>query len=401
MPATRAAGQQGEMQMSNQPYIRIPGVENGHRLESRILEERIQKAVEGGYRYLEIEAYGQHGLGGRLWKAGDDPIYVKITGSVGQRVGSMGFPNTRIEVFGPGSDDVGWLNGGAEITIHGNAANGIGNAMAQGKIYVAGNTGARGMTMTKRNPRFEPPELWVLGSVGDYFAEFMAGGIAVVCGYEPQNPENVLGYRPCVGMVGGRIYFRGPHKGYSRADARLMPLSDEDWSWLSGNLKTYLRAINRLELLDQLEDREQWQSLIARGPQEKYAKPARYMAAFRREIWDEELGRGGLIGDLRIWTAVRFPSSPRDTCAGTCPSGKTGSTPPPVRRAVPRGCPCTSGGASSGPAESTRPSISPCPIRLSRPRSAGTCARTCACRAARAGRSTWLPSTSANWARRA
>jgi len=298
MPATRAAGQQGEMQMSNQPYIRIPGVENGHRLESRILEERIQKAVEGGYRYLEIEAYGQHGLGGRLWKAGDDPIYVKITGSVGQRVGSMGFPNTRIEVFGPGSDDVGWLNGGAEITIHGNAANGIGNAMAQGKIYVAGNTGARGMTMTKRNPRFEPPELWVLGSVGDYFAEFMAGGIAVVCGYEPQNPENVLGYRPCVGMVGGRIYFRGPHKGYSRADARLMPLSDEDWSWLSGNLKTYLRAINRLELLDQLEDREQWQSLIARGPQEKYAKPARSMAAFRREIWDEELGRGGLIGDL-------------------------------------------------------------------------------------------------------
>jgi L-fucose isomerase-like protein len=33
--------------------------------------------------------------------------------------------------------------------------------------------------MTKQNPRFYPPELWVLGSVGDYFGEFMAGGVAV------------------------------------------------------------------------------------------------------------------------------------------------------------------------------------------------------------------------------
>ena len=74
--------------------------------------------------------------------------------------------------------------------------------MAQGKIYVAGNIGARGMTMTKHNPRFEPPELWVLGSVGDYFGEFMAGGIAVICGHNAQNSENILGYRP--GRHGGR-----------------------------------------------------------------------------------------------------------------------------------------------------------------------------------------------------
>ena len=64
--------------------------------------------------------------------------------------------------------------------LPGNATNGVGNAMAQGKIYIAGDIGARGMTMTKHNPRFEPPELWVLGSVGDSFAEFMAGGVAVV-----------------------------------------------------------------------------------------------------------------------------------------------------------------------------------------------------------------------------
>ncbi len=101
----------------------------------------------------------------------------------GQRVGSLGFPNTLIEVFGPCSDDVGWLNAGARDHRPRKCHERRRKRMAQGKIYVAGNIGARGMTMTKHNPRFAPPEVWVLGSAGDYFAEFMAGGIAVVCGY--------------------------------------------------------------------------------------------------------------------------------------------------------------------------------------------------------------------------
>ena len=284
--------------MESHQVCRISGTENGHRIESRILEERIQKAVEVGHRQLEVMAFGHHGIGGRLWRAGDDPVRVKITGSSGQRVGSMGFPNTFIEVMGPASDDVGWLNAGAEIVVHGNAGNGAANAMAQGKICIAGNIGARGMTMTKHNPRFAAPELWVLGSVGDYFAEFMAGGIAVVCGYESQDPHNVLGYRPCVGMVGGKIYFRGPHQGFSRTDARLTPISDDEWHWLSSNLKSFLRTVGHSDLYSHLNDRTQWQMLVARAPHERMSRPRQSMKSFHEEIWDKELGRGGLIGDL-------------------------------------------------------------------------------------------------------
>ncbi|MFZ0943815.1 MAG: FAD-dependent oxidoreductase [Syntrophobacteraceae bacterium] len=293
--------------MEQQQVIRFSGFENGHRIESRILEERMQQAVENGYRTFEVEAFGQHGIGGRLWKAGNDRLYVKISGAPGQRVGSMGFPNTLIEVLGPSSDDVGWLNGGAEIIVHGHATNGVANAMAQGKVFIAGNIGARGMTMTKRNPRFAPPELWVLGSAGDYFAEFMAGGIAVVCGYEPQDSANVLGYRPCVGMVGGRIYFRGPHKGYSKADAKLIPIEDGDWQWLAENLKTYLTAIGKTDLYTHLANREEWQLLDARGPLEKFSKPRRSMKSFHDGVWDSELGRGGLIGDLVDFERTQIP----------------------------------------------------------------------------------------------
>ncbi len=230
---------------NQKPTLVIEGMEKGKRLDSRVLEERLQQAVESGHRFIEVKAFGQHGIGGRLWKAGEEPLHVKVTGNPGQRVGSMGFPNTRIEIMGPASDDVGWLDAGADIVVHGHATNGCGNAMAQGRIYVAGDIGARGMTMTKHNPRFAAPQLWVLGGVGDSFAEFMAGGIAVVCGHGPLHADNVLGHRPCVGMVGGKVFFRGPYKGYSEEDAKLVDVSDEEWDWLKSNMADFLHAINR------------------------------------------------------------------------------------------------------------------------------------------------------------
>jgi NADPH-dependent glutamate synthase beta subunit-like oxidoreductase/glutamate synthase domain-containing protein 3/ferredoxin len=285
--------------MLYKPTIVIPGMEKGLRVDSRILEEAIQKAVSEGHRCIEIIAHGQHGIGGRLWKVGNEPVMLRVLGMSGQRLGSMGFPNTFIDAVGPASDDVGWLNAGARIIVRGNATNGVGNAMAQGKIYVAGDIGARGMTMTKHNPRFDPPELWVLGSVGDSFAEFMAGAIAVSCGYGTPRQDNILGYRPCVGMVGGKIFFRGPHKAYSEQDARLRTLEDEEWQWLTANMKGFLHAIGHSELYAVLkEDRGQWQVLTARKSHEKSAGSSRNVRQFRSEIWDRELGPGGLIGDL-------------------------------------------------------------------------------------------------------
>lgn len=281
----------------NEPYW-IAGKEEGRRLETRVLDERIQEAVAEGRRFIKVKAHGQHGIGGRLWGAGDESVRMEIHGSSGQRVGAMGFPNTYIEVMGPVSDDVGWLNAGAEIVVHGNATNGAANAMAQGKIFIGGGAGARAMTMTKYNPRFAPPELWVLGSVGDYFAEFMAGGIAVICGHEAQDPENVIGYRPCVGMVGGRIFFRGPHKGFSRADAKAVPVKDDDWAWLTENLKVFLEKIDRAPLLETLSIRDDWQLLEARSPLERATRPRRSMRVFLESVWEKELGEGGLIGDL-------------------------------------------------------------------------------------------------------
>jgi NADPH-dependent glutamate synthase beta subunit-like oxidoreductase/glutamate synthase domain-containing protein 3/NAD-dependent dihydropyrimidine dehydrogenase PreA subunit len=323
--------------MQDKQFYVISGKENQIRIDSRLLEEKIQDAVIHGHRYIEVEAFGQHGIGGRLWKAGNDTVHIKVSGHPGQRAGSMGFPNTFIEVMGPASDDVGWLNGGAKIVVHGHAGNGVANAMAQGKIYIAGNIGARAMTMTKANPRFDPPELWVLGSVGDYFGEFMAGGIAVICGVEAQTPDNVLGYRPFVGMVGGKVYFRGAHGGYSQADTKTVPIEDDEWKWLTGNLRIFLDRIKRPELFETLSNRNEWQLLAARSPMERFSHQRRSMASFKVEVWDKELGGGGMIGDLTsmdrspiplivtgelrrfvpVWENRKFAAP----CEASCPTG--------------------------------------------------------------------------------
>jgi len=315
----------------------IWGKEKNQRIESRVLEERIQRNVSEGHRRIEVRAFGQHGIGGRLWTAGDESIEIRISGSAGQRIGAMGFPNTSIEVMGPVSDDVGWLNAGASIIVHGNAANGACNAMAQGKVYIGGNIGSRGMTMTKCNPRFDQPELWILGSCGDYFAEFMAGGTAVVCGVSPQNPDNILGYRPCVGMVGGKIFFRGPHQGYSQVDAKLIPISDNDWEWLVKGLDNYLTQIHRTDLRDELTQREEWQLLQARTPFERNTRARKSMHEYHADVWENDLGKGGIVGDLmtidttplplittgeyRRWMPVWENHKYAPPCQASCPTG--------------------------------------------------------------------------------
>ncbi len=272
--------------------------ENGLRISSMDYERLVREAAVQSPQ-LVLETYGQHNIGIRLQRPGG--LHLQIEGPCGQRLGAMGQPGTTISCRGSVSDDLGYLNIGADITVLGDATNGVGNAMAAGRLSVGGSIGARGLTMTKWNPEYDRPELWILGSTGDSFAEFNCGGIAVVCGHEAKNPDNVLGYRPCVGMVGGLIYFRGRHDdSYAQTNARLAPPDDAQWQWLIANLPLYLERIGRPELLELLSVRDEWQVLIAVTPQERalmWSGPMP-MTEFRRQFWNKAFGGGDPLRDL-------------------------------------------------------------------------------------------------------
>jgi NADPH-dependent glutamate synthase beta subunit-like oxidoreductase/glutamate synthase domain-containing protein 3/ferredoxin len=325
--------------MTENTFVKISGKHGENRVPSRVLEDIILQHIKDGHTKLEIEGFGQHGIGGRLWDAANSKhIDIKITGQSGQRAGSLGNANTNIEIMGPASDDIGWLNAGADITVHGNASNGVMNGAAQGKVFIGGSIGARGMTMTKRNPRFEPPELWVLGAAGDYFGEFMAGGIAVICGHNAELPDEILGHRPLVGMVGGKVFVRGNVQNFSQKDAKISLISDEQWNWFLDNLEEFLNKINKKDLLKTFSKRSQWLLLESKTPQEKAQGSEQVsMSWFREQVWDMELGRGGLVGDLTeiqkgtipvitrgelrryipVWEQDRYMAP----CQAACPTG--------------------------------------------------------------------------------
>lgn len=309
--------------------------EKGQRINSMNFEKMVREAAQASPS-LTLEAYGQHNIGIRLQRK--DGLSLTVKGPSGQRLGCMGMPGTSIVCEGSTSDDVGYLNIGAEVTVLGDATNGACNAMANGKVFIGGSIGARGLTMTKWNPDFSRPELWVLGSTGDSFAEFNCGGIAVVCGINPKNPANVLGYRPCVGMVGGWIFFRGEiDNSYAKNSARLAVPDDTQWQWLMKYMPIFLKNIHREELFDVLSKREEWKLLIAITPQERALLNAgpMPMAEFRNKHWNKAFGGDPLRdiapgldrspipaivnGDLRRkkpWWANRESSAP---CTYYCP----------------------------------------------------------------------------------
>ncbi|MEN8188830.1 MAG: FAD-dependent oxidoreductase [Thermodesulfobacteriota bacterium] len=272
--------------------------ENGRRINSMDFEQLVQKAA-GQSSNLKLETFGQHNVGIRLFH--EEGLNIELEGPAGQRLGCMGMPGTTITCHGAASDDVGYLNIGANITVHGDATNGVCNAMAAGKVYIEGSIGARGLTMTKWNPEYAKPELWVLGSCGDSFAEFNCGGIGVVCGIEPKNSSNVLGYRPCVGMVGGQIFFHGPiDDSYSKTNAKLLQLDDDQWQWLMDGLDSFLEKIDRTDVKAELSVRDEWQVLVAITPQERalmFSGPMS-MAEFRNKFWNKAFGGGDPLRDL-------------------------------------------------------------------------------------------------------
>lgn len=274
--------------------------EQGQRISSKDFEELVQQAFKAGKTRLKLETYGQHNVGGRLPSNGRK-VDIEVNGPCGQRLGCMGMPGTTITCHSPASDDVGYLNIGAEITVRGDATNGVCNATAQGKIYIGGSIGARGLTMTKWNPDYERPELWVLGSTGDSFAEFNCGGIAVVCGIEPKNPGNVLGYRPCVGMVDGWIFYRGKTDGsYSQTNVKAVLPDNVQWQWLLDRLPEFLKKIGRPRLLKKLSQRDEWQILMAIPPQERalmFSGPMP-MAEFKKKYWEPGFKGGDPLRDL-------------------------------------------------------------------------------------------------------
>lgn len=258
-------------------------------MSTQALLNAIAEAVANGETEFRIAASGQHDIGGPLWNASGQPIHILVT-NPGQRAGAMCLPGTTVEINGSSPADVGWLNSGGTIVVRGDAGDTAGHCAAAGKIFIGGRSGTRTGSLMKHDPALEPPELWILQSVGSFSFEFMGGGRAVVCGHDSQTLPSIFGQRPCVGMVGGAVYFRGP-VGEMPPDVKIEELSQEDIAWLDHGLDEFLESINQSRLKPELCIWRHWRKLV---PLSDTAARRRDVSEFRKESWLS----GGVFGDL-------------------------------------------------------------------------------------------------------
>lgn len=276
--------------------VKIETMQGNERMSTQALLLKISAAVQAGETEFDIKASGQHDIGGPLWSPDGSTLHFHVT-NAGQRVGSMALPGTEIVVDESASADVGWLNAGGIITIRGDAGDTAGHCASGGKIFIGGRGGTRTGSLMKHDPVYEEPELWVLKNVGSFSFEFMGGGKAIICGYDSEEFESVLGERPCVGMVGGTVYVRGPIPELP-ADIKSAALDTEDIDFLKAGMPDFLERVNHTELLDELSTWSEWHKLTAMSFAEKQAiakaKKQSDMRTFRTREWV----KGGIFADV-------------------------------------------------------------------------------------------------------
>lgn len=271
---------------------KIQGIVDGRRISTQKLLYGIYDNLNEGITEFEIDASGQHNIGGSLWSKDGHTLKFKVK-NPGQRVGSMGMFGTEITIEGSAPADVGWLNAGADIILKGDGGDTTAHCAATGNIYVAGRTGTRSGALMKHDPKFPAPEFWVLKSTGSFSFEFMGGGIGVICGLDYEDSESVMGDRSCIGMVGGTVYFRGKAKGLAQ-DVWVMDLDGNDVEFLKEGLPRFLNKIDREDALEKLLDMSQWKKAVAKTYEERKQKSLMPMREFRYERWVE----GGIFGDI-------------------------------------------------------------------------------------------------------
>ena len=273
--------------------FKISTLQNNERMSTQDLLQAINAALLAGETDFFVEASGQHDIGGPLWHPEGKILRFHIT-NPGQRVGCMCLEGTEIYVEGPASADVGWLNAGGKIVVKGDGGDTSAHCAASGKIFIGGRAGTRSGSMMKHDPLYSAPEFWVLKNAGSFSFEFMSGGTSVVCGYDCDGFESVIGDRSCVGMVGGKLYFRGSAHGISKKDVKVGALSAADIDYLQGGMEEFLADIGRPELKEVLSRWSEWSKVTPLTYDERPKKASIDILSYRKTTWVN----GGIFGDV-------------------------------------------------------------------------------------------------------
>ena len=205
-------------------------------LHYRELNARIREAVKEGARALEVAGVnGQRYIADGL--SGD--VRLDIYGVPGNDLGAF-MDGPTVVVHNNAQDAVGNTMNRGKIVIHGDGGDVLGYGLRGGALYVRGRVGYRVGIHMKAFKR-QAPVLIVGGAAGDFFGEYMAGGVLIALGLDRWPGEPIIGQYCATGLHGGTIYLRGqpPAGAVAEKQVSLEPATDDDRALLQGHLQDF------------------------------------------------------------------------------------------------------------------------------------------------------------------
>jgi glutamate synthase domain-containing protein 3 len=202
----------------------------------RDLNRQIRDAVAQGATSIDlINVNGQYFIGDGI----NRPVTITVNGVPGNDLAAF-MNGATVIVKENGQDNIGNTMNAGKVIVHGHAGDVLGYGMRGGRIHIRKDVGYRvGIHMKSYNEN--KPVLIAGGKAGDFFGEYMAGGVLVLLGMytdDPGKPKH--GYRLGTGMHGGVIYVRGQviEENLSQ-EVGVCELDDCDRKELEGYIKEY------------------------------------------------------------------------------------------------------------------------------------------------------------------
>lgn len=214
------------------------------------LNKKIRDAVAAGAEDIQLDnVNGQYFIGDGINK----PVRITINGVPGNDLGAF-MNGATIIVRDNAQDNIGNTMNAGKVVVHGHAGDVLGYGMRGGKLHIMKDVGYRvGIHMKSYNQN--RPVLIAGGKAGDFFGEYMAGGVLVLLDMMSDTPEKAKhGFSLGTGMHGGTIFVRGgvDESRLSR-EVGVFELTVEDRSMLEEYLTDFCKDFG-LKLKDVMKE---------------------------------------------------------------------------------------------------------------------------------------------------
>ena len=171
----------------------------------KVLNEKIRAAVKEGKTKITLSnVNGQYYVGTGL--KGTD-VTVTIDGVPGNDMAAF-MDGPTLHVSGNAQDNISNTMNSGKVIVEGQAGDVLGYGMRGGRLFVRGDVGYR-VGIHMKGQKKNMPVIISGGTAGDFFGEYMAGGILILLGLNAKSGESIVGDYLGTGMHGGEIFIRG------------------------------------------------------------------------------------------------------------------------------------------------------------------------------------------------